>query len=58
MGNSGGSGDLESGVPEEEHLEIDEEISPDSTMLLTMIEASHADPEDEPDYMEKLQPFT
>ena len=33
VGNSGGSGDLESSVPEEEHLEIDKEISPDSTML-------------------------
>ena len=32
-GNSGGSGDSESGVLEEEHLEIDKEISPNSTML-------------------------
>ena len=58
MDNSGGSGDPESGVPEEEHLEIDEEISPNSTMLLTIIEASCADPEDEPSYTEKPQPFT
>ena len=57
-GNSGGSGDLESSVPKEEHLEIDKENSPDSTILLTMIEASRADPEDEPSYTEKLQLFT
>ena len=58
VGNSGSSGDPESSVPEEEHLEIDKEISPDSTMLLTIIEASRADPEDELSYTEKLQPFT